>query len=358
MAIRRSSLAMIIIGALLIALAMLIKFVAVPYVSKLPEDTNDSSTFDGELRQIDPTTFTLGEATPISIERSATVDEVDGDTAVVTVTAVSKLPTGESIDAHTYAISRVDYSQVDAPSGTDVEDQKGGVTLSFPMDPSTDDALMYDSVTQTAQPVKFVKTSELSGREVHEFSGTTTAPVADPDVLGPLKAGIAAMAQTGDGSTLPKPMIEALLPTVAADRADGVRAALAAAPDQVPLQFTTINSVAVWVDSDFGAPFKNEQDQTTVLNMQVDGKTIPLMDMSQIKVATSDESITTAADKLSKSQTQLNLLGIWAPLGLAIIGVVLIVVGFLRRRPSPAATAAGETNAADRTTTDRHKADR
>lgn len=63
MAMRRSSIVLLIVGLLLIAAAAAIKYVAVPQLSKLPEDTNEAATFAGTLRQLDPTTFALDAGT-------------------------------------------------------------------------------------------------------------------------------------------------------------------------------------------------------------------------------------------------------------------------------------------------------
>ncbi|QDQ93027.1 DUF3068 domain-containing protein [Rhodococcus sp. WB9] len=333
MAMRRSSVVLLIVGVLLIAAAAAIKYVAVPNLSKLPEDTDENAAFEGTLRQLDPTSFALDAGTPITIDRSVTVDEVAGDTAVVTSTAVTHLPSGDTTDRHSYAISRVDYTQAPAPDGAQVENQQGGVTLSFPMNPTTDDTLVYDSVTRTAQPVTYTGTSTLEGRDVHSFTGTTTAPIADPAVLGPVKAGIAALAQSGDGSTLPKAMLQSLLPALPADRAAAVLRTLETAPEQVPVVFTSVNAMTLAVDTRFGAPINTAQNQTTVLNIQSGDATVPLLDLSQVQVETSEASIQSVAQKFVEGERQLNILAVWVPLASALMGLLLVVVAIVRRKP-------------------------
>lgn len=331
MTIRRSSVVLIVIGVVLILLAALTRFVIVPHLSKLPEDTNDTATFNATLYQLDPASFALDAGTPFTVDRTLKVEQVEGDTAVVRDTAVSHLPTGDSTVSHTYAIDRGDYTQAAPPNGIVVEDQKGGMTVSFPNDPGTGAARIYDPVTQTAQPVTYQGTEDLAGREVYKFAGITTAPIADSNVLEPLKAGIAAMARSGDGSTLPKAMIEAMLPALPTDRAEPARQALTAASDQVPVSFTSANDMTVWVDSDFGAPFKAEQVQTTILNLAADGRTVPLLDMGRIEIVSSEESVNTAANALSNGDTQLTVLAVWIPLGITAIGLILIAIGIIRR---------------------------
>ncbi|PBC39467.1 hypothetical protein CJ179_36190 [Rhodococcus sp. ACS1] len=341
MALRRSSIVLIIVGTLLIVVAAAIRYVAVPTLSKLPEDTNAQAAFEGTLRQLDPATFTLDAGTPITIDRTVKVDQAVGDTAVVTSTAITHLPSGDSTDAHTYAIDRVDYTQTSPPAGAQVEDQRGGVVLSFPMNPGTDDALVYDSVTRTAQPVTYTGTETLQGREVYKFTGTTTAPIADPAVLGPVKAAIAGLAQSGDGSTLPKAMLQNLVGALPADRVAEARRTLDTAPDQVPLAFTSVNSMTLSVDTRFGAPINTEQNQTTVLNLLSGDATVPLLDLSQVQVATADASIQAVADNFAQGERQLDLMALWVPLVSALLGLVLIVIGFLRRKPRAGAGSQG-----------------
>jgi hypothetical protein len=302
-------------------------------LSKLPEDTNATATLEGTLRQLDLATFTLDAGVPVAVDRTVKVDQISGDTAVVTSTAITHLPGGDNTDAHTYAISRGDYSQTDAPPGIHVEDQRGGVTLSFPMNPTTDDTLVYDSITRTSQPVAYTGTSNMDGRDVLEFAGTTTAPIADPAVLGPVQAAIAGLAQSGDGSTLPKAMLQGLTPALPTDRASEIGRALETAPDQVPLAYTSVNSMALSVDTRFGAPIKMEQDQTTVLNLKSGSTIIPLLDLSQVQVATSEASIQSTATNLAKSERQLDIMALWVPLGSALLGLILIITGIVRRHP-------------------------
>ena len=333
MALRRSSVVIAVAGVILIVTAALIRFVALPSLVKLPEDVNATAEFEGTLQQLDPQTFSLDSGTSISIDRTVTANQVVGDTAVITSTAVSHLPAGEVTDEHTYAISRVDYTQVPAPAGIRVEDQKGGITLSLPMDPGTSDTTMYDSVTRTAQPLAYYGSDTLEGRSVHKFSGATTAPIADPSVLEPVKAGIAALAKTGDGTTLPKAVIQSLVPALPSDRALAVSAALVSASDPVPLEFTSINNVDLAVDTRFGGPTKIMQDQTTVLNLRSGNTLIPVVDLSRITVATADTSVATITSDLNKAERQLDLFAIWGPIGLVLVGGLLLLFAFLRRTP-------------------------
>jgi len=342
--LRRSSLVLAIVGVLLIAAAGLIRFVLVPSMTKMPTELDGRSTYTGSLQSFDPSKFALGDGVEFTVTRHVEVDHVDGDVAVITSVAETHRPTGDSTSAHTYALSRVDYSQQPAPEGFEVEDQKGAMVFSLPMNPSPDGNALYDTVTREPIPLEHVGDSVLEGREVFDLRGHLTAPIADPAVLAPAQAGIAAMAGVGDGSVLPKQILQVLAGVLPPEKAQPITAALAAQPDLVPVVLTADTTVDLNIDTRFGSTVRSVQDQTTVLNMQAGEELIPLLDLSRAVVGTDDASVADTASKLSSSETMLDIVSKWLPLLLTVIGVVLIVVAFLRRRPEPASPPAGEAD--------------
>ncbi|WP_420752782.1 porin PorA family protein [Rhodococcus sp. O3] len=344
MSLRRSSLVLAIVGVLLIAAAALIRFVLVPSMTKMPTEIDSRSTYTGSLQSFDPSKFALGDGVAFTVARHVDVDHVDGDVAVITSVSETQRPTGDSTSSHTYALSRVDYTQQSAPEGFEVEDQKGGMVFSLPMNPSPDGNTLYDTVTREAITLEHVGDSVLEGRDVFELRGNLTAPIADPAVLAPAQAGIAAMAGVGDGSVLPKQTLQVLAGVLPPEKAQPITAALAAQPDLVPVVLTVDTTIDMNIDTRFGSPLRSVQDQTTVLNMKNGDELIPLLDLSRAVVSTDDASVANTASKLSSSETMLDIVSKWLPLLLTVIGVVLIAVAFLRRRPEPATPSAGEVD--------------
>ncbi|MFZ2528732.1 MAG: porin PorA family protein [Rhodococcus sp. (in: high G+C Gram-positive bacteria)] len=350
MSLRRSSLVFAILGVLLIAAAALIRFVAVPSMTKLPADIDSGSTYAGSLQSFDPGRFALGEEVAFTVARHVEVDHVDGDVAVITSVAETQRPEGDSTSAHTYAISRVDYGQQPAPDGFEVEDQKNAMVLSLPMNPSPDGNALYDTVTREPIPLEYDGDGVRGGRNVYQLTGSLTAPIVDPAVLAPAQTGIAAMAGVGDGSVLPKQILEILAGFLPPEQAQQLTAALATQPDLVPVVLTADTTIDMDVDQRFGTPLRTVQDQTTVLNMQAGDELIPLLDLSRAVVNTDDASVASAAAELSSSQTMLDIVSKWLPLLLTVIGVALIVVAFIRRNPAagtPIAAAAAPTTPVD-----------
>ena len=347
MALRRSSLVLAVVGVLLIAAAALIRFVAVPSMTKLPTEIDSESTYTGSLQSFDPSKFALGDGVAFTVARHVDVEHVDGDLAVITTVAETQRPDGNSTSFHTYAISRVDYTQRPAPEGFEVEDQKGAMTFSLPMNPDPDGNALYYTVTREPIPLEHVGDSVLEGRDVFELRGDRTAPIVDPEVLTPAQAGIAAMAGVGDGSVLPKQILGILAGFLPPEQAQPLTAALATQPDLVPVVLTADTTIEMDVDTRFGTPLRTVQDQTTVLNMKAGDELIPLLDLSRAVVSTDNASVANAASKLSSSENMLDIVAEWLPLLLTAIGVVLIVVGIARRgRPAPTTPPAGGADGA------------
>lgn len=333
MSLRRSSLALIVVGMLLVATASLIHFVLVPSMTKLPADLDKTSMYSGTVARFDPARFGLGDGSPVTSERRLTVDRVDGDVAVVTSSALVRRPEGETTSSHTYAIDRGDYSQAPAPEGVEVEDQKGGMTFSLPLNPSPDGASLYDTVTREAIPLEHTGDSVVEGRDAFVLTGTISAPVADPEVLAPAQAGIAAMARVGDGTVLPKQMVQLMAGILPAERKGPLAEVLDSLPDLVPVVLTSDNTIEMFVDKRFGAPLRTVQDQTTVLNVAAGDTLLPVIDLSRSRIGTDDASAADAASELSSSQWMLDAVSRWVPLGLVVLGALLILAGIVRRKP-------------------------
>lgn len=335
MAKRRSRGPFVALGVTLLALAGLVHFWVVPALNKLPADTDTTAKYAGSSQSIDSSTLRLGPATAVSAARRVTVARTDGDVAVLKSSVTMHTPAGDRTSDHTYAIDRADYRQTAAPAGVKVEDQHGGMVISQPQHPSKKTFTVYDTVTQTAQSVTFQKATTVAGREALRFAGTTTAAVKDPALLQQLQGAVAAMAKTGNGTTLPKPMltamVQAMAPSLGADKAKQFDALLASLPDQVPLTFLSTNRLDVAIDAGLGAPLRSNQTQTTVVAIAADTP-VPLLTISQVDLKQTAASSKQVAGKLDAAATKLALISTWIPLALTVVGLLLIGAGVLGGR--------------------------
>ena len=344
--VRKSSVALLVVGVLLIAVAAAIRFLILPSLTKLPDDLSQAQRYEGTLQALDPQAFQSGDLAnlltpemPITADRSLTVDAVDGDTAIVTSAAVLSLPDGsKQNDVHTYAVSRSDYSPVDLTDeqrATLIPEEKKasfepheGLAFSWPMNPPTDGTALYDSVTQTAQPAEFVETSSLEGRDVANYRIDASGPILSPTVLQQFAQFPA---------QLPTPLLAGLLQAglVPDDSRAALEAALPTLPPTIDIGFGSSNAIDAAVDQRFGAPVSVDQLQQMYVTVPVAGQDLPVLPLSTVALHTAPDEIVASADTLTSNQRLLDLLGLWLPLVLTVVGIALIVFGSLRlRRPN------------------------
>ncbi|MGQ4599671.1 porin PorA family protein [Nocardia sp. R6R-6] len=343
MSVRKSSVVWSLLGILLIVGAVIIRFAVLPALTKLPDDLSQSQKYEGTMQAVDPRAFAAGDLAhlltpemPITADRSLTVDAVDGDSAIITSKAVLALPDGSTQnDVHTYAVNRVDYSpvQLDADQRSALVpadkqatfESHSGLAFSWPMDPPRDGTALYDSVTRTAQPATFVGESELQGRAVYNYRIDAAGPITSPTVTAQFKDFPA---------QLPKAILGGLLQAglVPERSRSALTAALPAMPDTVPISFGSTNAIDAAVDAEFGAPLRVSQSQGMYVTATVDGRDLPVLPLSLVRLHTADSEVTAAADTMAKNSTMLSLLRLWLPLVMAVIGIGLLVLGIVRRR--------------------------
>ncbi|PPJ33478.1 hypothetical protein C5E45_03580 [Nocardia nova] len=346
MLIRKSSLLWLLAGAVLIVGAVLIRFVFVPSMSTLPSDLDQGQKFEGTMQALNPQAFATGDLQhlltppmPITADRSIKVDAVDGNTAIITSTGVLNLPQGEKqSDVHTYAVDRVDFGPVNLSDQQRRElvpqnrqatfEPHKGLTFTFPMHPSRDGNLFYDSTLRTTAPAKFVDEKKLENRDVYRYHIEAAGPIADPATLAQFKAFPPAV---------PKVMIGGLLQAGLVPEASrtSLESALPSLPDQLTIGFSSINNVDASVDEQFGAPIAIAQNQAMYVTVPVNGTPLPVLPLSTIKMQSVESDVASTASTLSSNSTKLMLFGTVLPIILGALGIVALGLGVVRRkRPS------------------------
>jgi hypothetical protein len=336
---RRPSFFLTSLGILLLGFAAAVSFIITPVLSALPGDFDRTSELEGTAQVLDPATLQLTPAAPITAERQVKVTEILGDVAVVDSTLTVATQKGESSDTHTYAMNRTDFTQADAPDGVTVEDQKGAVTIAHAMHPTKAPFQVYDPATQTGQEVTYTGSEEIAGRTVYQYAGESTAPVANPALLEKLHAGIMDLAKSGDGTTLPKPLLEGVAAKLGGQKGAALAGLLTKLPEDVPLAFTATNNVSLAIDSQLGVPVRTAQTQTVVVNIDAGNQLVPLTTLSKTELASTDESVQASADNAAKAASKLKLLQTWIPLVLAFSGAVVLLFGLRRRSDEPGSPA-------------------
>ncbi|MFT4188825.1 MAG: porin PorA family protein [Aeromicrobium sp.] len=325
--------ALAILGLALMVLAALVVFVIAPKLTQLPGDFSSTVDYEGESRQLDPATLTLGDPVDVTATREVEVTETDGTTAIIASTSTAKLPSGENTTEKKFAVGRTDYEQIEGVDG--VDDQKGGMVISHVRRPSTDAFTVYDATTDSAQLVEYVKTETIGGREAYYFEGQTVAPVKAEGTLEALRESVGKSMKT-DGTVLPAATVAGFV----ADPPEGLdfdpaelAEALAETGDEVPAKYISTNTTKVWIDTEMGSPLQTGQEQTISLYAGLDGDIdYPLLDLNSLELMSDEEAVERLADTAGTNAGLIKLAEVYLPLGIAAIGLLLLTLGLLRSR--------------------------
>jgi len=179
----------VVMGALLIALAALLRFVLVPMVSKLPGDLDVNPVYEGTGTLLNAQALQAGDIAnviasdvPVTIDCHIYVSSTDGDTALahddVTLTAP-----GLSVPSdHTYAIDRKTMDAANSYSGEGVEPHSG-MTIALPLHPDPAASYQYyDSATRTTAPMIYVDSGSISGRDILNYTVEAKGALRDPAI--------------------------------------------------------------------------------------------------------------------------------------------------------------------------------
>ncbi|MET9268926.1 porin PorA family protein [Kribbella sp. NPDC003557] len=330
---RRTAWILIGFGVLLLVLAALLRFVVAPAATKLPSDTDTTTTYSGKGSVLNVAALQSGDVAnalardiPVTLDRHVYVSDSDGDTAIVHDDGTLKAGSASSQNNHTYAVDRTTMTETAPINGVQVE-QHQGLTVTMPVDPqpTTDIYTYWDSVTRQAVPVTYIGTEDRAGRETYHYRATASGALADSALQQQLPA------------SLPRtlaPRLLALLPTQTQQQLAPLVAAL---PPQVPLAYTATSTYDVWADAKLGAPLDTKINRSVVANVILGNTVLPLLPVLAVDVTEDQASVADAASRADDAALKLDWIELWGPIVLLVLGLALIVVGLLvgRRPPEP-----------------------
>lgn len=325
---RRSSTILIIIGVLLIAAAAAIRFLFLPYATKLPDDLDNTAHYEGTADFLNPNALQSGDATkllardvPIALDRRVYVSDTNGDTATVHDDSTMNTPAGPVQSNLSYAMDRTSLEGTLLPADP-ATDGQSGLTVSLPLHPPKSSELKFlDATTRTSFPLTYVDSGSVSGRDVYNYQVSADGPVRDPAVASSLPPA------------LPKSLVIDLLPSLPQPDRDEIAQALTTLEDAVPMTYTAETDIKFAADTVTGSPIDATTSQKVIANVTVSGRDVPVLTVSAVKASLTDKSIKSAADLSQTASRQLTLIGTVAPVVITVVGVALIGVGWLRRHP-------------------------
>lgn len=343
MALRRSSKIFVALGLLCVILAGVLRFLVVPAMTKLPGSVDVTARYEGTGTLLNAAALQAGDYgnviaadVPVSVDRHIYVSETAGDNAVAHDDVTVSAPGGVSLPTnHTYVLDRTTMDAGGSVDGVQAEPHSG-MTIGLPLYPdSSADYSLYDSATKSTVPLTFVDSGTVSGRDVLNYTAQAQGPLQDAAILSALPPA------------LPKAQLAGLAPLLPADLQAKLGGALAALPDPVPFIYTAISTVALSADQTLGTPIDGALNQQVIANVEVGGENVSLIPVLALDTTLTDQSIADAASAASSQSRMLFLLSVVTPIALAVLGLVLVIVGVLRRRPGalshPAVAAVEES---------------
>jgi hypothetical protein len=343
-ALRRSSKIFIALGLLFLILAAVLRFLVVPAMTKLPGSVDVTARYEGTGTLLNAAALQAGDFgnviaadVPVSVDRHIYVSETAGDNAVAHDDITVSAPGGVSLPTnHTYVLDRKTMDVGGAVEGVQAEPHSG-MTIGLPLYPSDSSAeySLYDFATKSTVPLTYVDSGTVSGRDVLNYTAQAQGPLQDAAILSALPPA------------LPKAQLAGLAPLLPADLQAKLGGALATLPDPVPFNYTAISKVALSADQTLGTPIDGALNQQVIANVEVNGENVSLIPVLALDTTLTDQSIADAASAATSQSRMVFLLSVVTPIVLAVIGLVLVIVGVLRRRPEapshPAVVAAEES---------------
>ena len=303
------------LGVLALVLAAGLAFIVAPKAGQLPYDLQNQSIAEAPgatFLQIRNGTASIEENVTLrstinvqtdAAETAKLEGPLDGTAAVWLVgQEVVRTDTGEVISAYSTSLAldrktgaAADWSGQWLDTGTRESVDYSGHIYKFPFGTEKKTYEIFDRDILTTQPATFVKTEEIEGLETYQFvqeirNGTQTMA---PETL-----------QLLAGQLLP-----------------GATSA----------EVRYSNTRTVWVEPVTGQFIKVQEDQNKTL-VGNNGQEVTLLDAL---FTYTDDTIAKSADSAEANRSKLQLVKVWGPLGLLVVGLLLVAIGFVLATRSP-----------------------
>lgn len=344
MVYRRSAVVLGVCGLVVAVVGVVFEPVAGPMVSKLPTNTDLTVHYSGTASVIDQTAVAGGDLlgafknnVPATLDRRIHVISTSGNISIVgddqtlKITGMPPLP-----DNHVYALDRKTLEAGPAPAGK-TADPASGIPIGWPISPSAHHAYKYyDPATQTSSDFTYTGDTEVRGRSALKFHAQAApSPVKDKMLLATLPPALPkSVAQALAASPLPilpKETQALLTPDV-----------VAALPENIPLAYTATATADGSADKKVGFPIEQHLQQKVIANVALPGQPpITLLPVLTTDLKLTPDSEKYLVDKADTASWLLTVVKIVVPIALVALGVLLLVLAFVKRKPKVAVATAG-----------------
>jgi hypothetical protein len=320
------SLIAVVLGVVLVAGALVVRFVVAPAQAVLPSDTDTSTTYTGTAATLfNPSALTtpgqpvLLSDVPITTSHHTKVLSTKGDNALVSDSG-SVLVAGKAVTGFDYRYA-VDRTSMDRGSG--FADSAGivkqtGVTFNWPIRTQKHDYPGWISDTQGTTPLRFAGTAKHGGIDTYVFKASLApSPITDPATLKSLPTG------------LPKATLASLAPSLGlgAGPLGQLQQILPSLPDPVPFSYTYGLTATYWVEPSSGEVIDLQERETSTLGIKVGAQVVPVTPVLDISYSASPAQLAASVKTARHDGGLVRLAYVKLPAYLAIGGGVLLILG-------------------------------
>src|SRR4051794_36495476 len=320
---RKTLVAAVVAGTLLVAASLVIRFAVAPWLIKLPSDTDNNRAFGG-------TAATLLNAA--SLASGSTNNLVLHNVPIVAThhTKVLQSHSQSSLIADTHALTAggapvasstynyaVDRKDMDRGSGFDDVSLQTGLTFNFPIHSDKHNYTGWVSDTGKPTTLNYVGTGKRGGLDVYIYGANAPAqPLTDVHQL----------------ATLPKSLPKTLIPSLAA--ANGISPTLLASvepllaglPADVPLAYTYQVQATFYVSPASGVVVDLQQHEVRSVTL-AGAQGLPGFPIADLTFTSTPATLDAAVKDARDHGDSISLLESTLPWTLGIAGVVLLLVG-------------------------------
>ena len=302
------------LGAFLLVLAVMLKVYVYPQLAVAPADQNSVTVLTGPDATIFDTA-TLTEITTDLTTQVVTVGDVsaaeeEGNGVVVWLSKTSTKDSDGVVRSRDVELAAFDEYTAEAVNccGEFISEEEGvedpvehqGLTSKFPFDTQQETYDFWDSTLREAVPIAYVDTDEIDGVTVYRFEQTIP-----PTEFATIDLPADLLGEEGDETLTAQRMYS--------------------------------NTRTLWVEPNTGVIIDREEQQKSTI--AYDGT--DRITATEVVTSYDDATVTGNADKYGSLATQLNLVKNVLPLVFLILGVALIIVGFVLTRRGALAKADG-----------------
>jgi hypothetical protein len=343
----KTRIACAVVGVLsLVAAALLAWWITPSYVARIPSGKNIDRNYEGTFQTLlDPQALASGnllgaikQNVPVTVAQAVKVEQTSGNTALVSDSrTTSAAGTKVEQTKWQYAVDRQSLEAVSShPSSWNVIPAKG-LTVSWPFGAQKKDYQGWTPETQTTTPLKYLRSEKKQGITTYVYEAKVSpTKIVDPQILAslPKELPLSLIKLLGTSGILP------------AGQAGQLGQLLGQLADPVQLAYTFQDDTTFWVDPNTGLVIDVHRNQQRVAAIALPtGNVVPLIPAVAVTYQDTAASSEAAADDARHGHTVISWLGVYLPIILLALGVVLLALAaflWMRRRPAaPVAAGAG-----------------